>query len=57
MVNKADRDLKNRLGSLAYIISGAQQIFEQEPLKIFLEIENKEMELLAAMITISKEAS
>ena len=37
MVNKADRDLKNRLGSLSYIISGAQQIFEQEPLKFSLK--------------------
>ena len=56
MVNKADRDLKNRLGSLAYIISGAQQIFEQEPFKVFLEIDDKEMELQTGAITVANAA-
>jgi diacylglycerol kinase family enzyme len=56
MVDKADRDLKNRLGPLAYILSGAQQIFDQQPFKALIEIEGKQMELETGAMTIANAA-
>ena len=41
MVNNANRELKNRLGALAYIMSGAQQFFTQEDFKATVDIEGQ----------------
>ena len=56
MVDKADRTLKNYLGTLAYVLSGAQQIFDQQPFKAEIEIDGKVMELQSGAITIANAA-
>lgn len=56
MVDKADRDLKRRLGSLAYVLAGAQQLAEQKAFKAEIEIEGKLSQLTAGAITVANVA-
>ena len=42
MVNKASRELKNILGPMAYIFSGARQLVDQQPFKATLRIDGEE---------------
>ncbi|PSN17066.1 methylglyoxal synthase [filamentous cyanobacterium CCP5] len=56
MVDKADRDLKRRLGSLAYVLAGAQQLAEQQAFDAEIEIEGKVTKVTAAAITVANVA-
>ncbi|MGK7912805.1 MAG: methylglyoxal synthase [Synechococcus sp.] len=56
MVEKADRELKNRLGPLAYVLSGAIQMFEQQPFKAEVEIDDRKMEIQAGALTVANAA-
>ena len=52
----ADRDLKNRWGSLAYLMSGWKTIDEQQPFEIEIESSGKHYEFSAGAITIANAA-
>ncbi|MCU0529111.1 MAG: lipid kinase [Cyanobium sp. Prado107] len=56
MVERASRDLKNRFGSLAYVLAGAQQLLSQQPFQARLTIDGKTSELQAAAITVANVA-
>ncbi|MEO1404051.1 MAG: methylglyoxal synthase [Cyanobacteria bacterium J06635_1] len=56
MVNNANRELKNQLGTLAYIFSGAQQIFTQEPFRAEIEIDGKVLDLQTRAVTVANAA-
>lgn len=56
MVNKANRELKNRLGTLAYLLAGARQVTEQQSFKAILEINKHSTEIEATAITIANVA-
>lgn len=57
LVEKADRDAKNRWGSLAYIMAGWQQLDEQELFEAAIEVEGKVRTFQAGAITIANAAS
>ena len=42
MVDKASRELKNILGPMAYIFSGARQLVDQQPFHAKMQIDGKE---------------
>ncbi len=56
MVNKASRELKNRFGSLAYVLAGVQQLTEQQPFTVTIEIDEQVQELEITAITIANVA-
>lgn len=56
MVDKANRKLKNILGPMAYIFSGARQIVDQKPFKADLQVEGKDYSVNACAITIANAA-
>ena len=56
VVEKADRDLKNRWGSLAYLMSGWKTIDEQQLFEIELESLGKLYQFSAGAITIANAA-
>ena len=56
MVNKASRELKNILGPMAYIFSGARQLVDQQPFKATLRIDGEEYHLDASAITVANAA-
>lgn len=56
MVDKADRDLKRRLGSLAYVLAGAQQLAEQQAFDAEIEIDGKVSQVTTGAITIANVA-
>jgi diacylglycerol kinase family enzyme len=56
MVDKANRKLKNILGPMAYIFSGARQIVDQKPFQATLRIDNKDYHVDASAITIANAA-
>ncbi|MCP9888117.1 lipid kinase [Cyanobium sp. ATX 6A2] len=56
MVERASRDLKNRLGTLAYVLAGAQQLLSQQPFQASLTIDGTTSELQAAAITVANVA-
>ena len=56
VVEKADRDLKNRWGSLAYLMSGWKTIDEQQLFEIELESSGKLYQFSAGAITIANAA-
>ncbi|MBP0018045.1 MAG: methylglyoxal synthase [Cyanobacteria bacterium SBLK] len=56
MVDKTSRDLKNQLGTLAYVLAGVQQIAAQETFKATIEIEGKLSEFETPAITIANTA-
>jgi YegS/Rv2252/BmrU family lipid kinase len=55
-VDKANRDLKDRWGPMAYLIAGWQQLNEQEPFETELEVEGNWYQFRAAAITIANAA-
>ena len=56
MVNKASRELKNMLGPMAYIFSGARQLVEQQPFDAELLIDGEATEVHASAITVANAA-
>ncbi|NEQ54850.1 MAG: YegS/Rv2252/BmrU family lipid kinase, partial [Leptolyngbya sp. SIO3F4] len=56
MVENANRELKNQLGALAYILSGAQQLFSQELFKAEIEIDGQTIKFDAAAVTVANAA-
>ena len=56
MVDKADRELKNQLGQLAYVLAGVQQFTEQQPFKAEIEIDDNVSEFETSAITIANVA-
>lgn len=56
MVDRASRDLKNRFGTLAYVLAGAQQLLSQQPFQARLTIDGTTSELQAAAITVANVA-
>ena len=55
-IEKADREAKNRWGSLAYIMAGWQQLDEQNLFEAEIEIEGEIRTLQAGAITIANAA-
>ena len=55
-VEKANRELKNQIGALAYLLAGAQQIAEQEAFEAQLEIDGQVTTFRAAAITVANAA-
>ena len=56
MVDKASRELKNIFGPMAYIFSGAKQMFDQKPFNATLRIEDSTYQLQASAITVANAA-
>ena len=56
MVDKASRELKNILGPMAYIFSGARQLVDQQPFHATMQIDGKEYRLDASAITMANAA-
>ena len=56
MVEGASREIKNRIGPLAYILSGAQQLANLEPFLATVEINGNTRELVTSSITIANAA-
>ncbi|MEM1256149.1 MAG: methylglyoxal synthase [Cyanobacteria bacterium P01_H01_bin.21] len=56
MVDNANRELKNQLGTLAYILSGAQQVFAQELFKAKIEIDGEVVEVDTVAVTVANAA-
>ncbi|OKH14152.1 methylglyoxal synthase [[Limnothrix rosea] IAM M-220] len=56
MVTNANRELKNRLGSLAYILSGAQQFFTQEDFNATIELDGQILEVKTGAVTVANAA-
>ena len=56
VIELADRDFKNRWGSLAYLMSGWKTIDEQQPFEIEIESSKKHYEFSAGAITIANAA-
>lgn len=56
MVDKADRETKNRLGMLAYILAGVQQLQEFETFEAQIETEEKVITVTAGAVTIANAA-
>ena len=55
-VDLADRDAKNRLGMLAYILAGLKQVGSMDQFEVEIELEDKIIEVSAAAITIANAA-
>lgn len=56
MVNNASRELKNRLGNLAYVFSAAQQFFTQENFNVTIELDGQVLEFKTGAVTIANAA-
>ena len=56
MVAKADRDLKNQFGVIAYLLAGAQQFTTQEPFEAQIEIDGQVSSFSSAAITVANVA-
>jgi diacylglycerol kinase (ATP) len=56
MVNRATRELKTMLGSLAYVLAGAQQLLSQQPFAARIAIDGVVTEVQAASITVANVA-
>ena len=56
MVDKASRELKNILGPMAYIFSGARQLVDQQPFQATMQIDGNEYQLDASAITVANAA-
>ncbi|MGR3277874.1 methylglyoxal synthase [Acaryochloris marina NIES-2412] len=56
MVNNASRELKNRLGNLAYIFSAAQQFFTQENFNATIELDGQVLEFKTGAVTVANAA-
>jgi len=55
-VAKADREMKNRLGVMAYIFAGIQQAKEQESFTAEIEVDSETSTIKASAITIANAA-
>ncbi len=56
VVEKADRESKNRLGMMAYIVAGVQQLREFDTFEVTIETEEKVVTVTAAAVTIANAA-
>ncbi|NEO85235.1 MAG: methylglyoxal synthase [Spirulina sp. SIO3F2] len=56
MVNNANRELKNRLGTLAYVFSAAQQLFTQEDFTATVELDGQVLEFKTGAVTVANAA-
>lgn len=56
MVDRANRDLKNRLGILAYLLAGVQQFQEQTAFQATIDIEGELTEVETGTITVANVA-
>jgi methylglyoxal synthase len=56
MVDRANRDLKNRLGVLAYLFAGVQQFQEQTAFKAIVDIDGELTEVQTGTITVANAA-
>ncbi len=56
MVDRADRELKNRLGTLAYLMAGVQQLAAQQPFEAEVEIENTISRFQCSAISVANAA-
>ena len=56
MVERADRETKNRLGILAYILAGFQQLRDFDRFEVEIETEDKIIKLAAAAVTVANAA-
>ena len=56
MVDKANRELKNILGPMAYILSGARQLVDQQPFQATLQVDGEEFQVEANAITVANAA-
>lgn len=56
VVEKADRETKNRLGMLAYILAGVQQLREFESFEAHIETDDKIISVTASAVTIANAA-
>ena len=55
-VEKANRELKNQLGVLAYLVAGAQQIANQEIFEVEVEINGQITQFYSSAITVANAA-
>ena len=55
-VEKANRELKNQLGVLAYLVAGAQQIANQEIFEVEVEINGQVTKFYSSAITVANAA-
>ncbi|MBF2036695.1 MAG: methylglyoxal synthase [Leptolyngbyaceae cyanobacterium T60_A2020_046] len=56
MVDRASRELKNRLGTLAYLLAGVQQFHEQTAFHAVIDIEGELIEFETGTITVANAA-
>jgi len=56
MVALASRELKNRLGTLAYVLAGVQQLGQQQPFMAQIELNGHLLELETGAITVANVA-
>jgi diacylglycerol kinase (ATP) len=56
MVDRANRELKNRLGVLAYLLAGVQQFQEQTAFKAIIDIDGELTEVETGTITVANAA-
>jgi diacylglycerol kinase (ATP) len=56
MVDRADRELKNRLGTLAYLMAGVQQLAAQQPFEAEVEIEKTISRFQCSAISVANAA-
>lgn len=56
MVNNASRELKNRIGTLAYVFSAAQQFFTQEDFNATVELDGQVLDFKTGAVTIANAA-
>lgn len=56
MVERADRETKNRLGILAYVLAGVQQLRDFDRFEVEIETEDKIIKLAAAAVTVANAA-
>lgn len=56
MVNNANREFKDRFGTLAYIFSAAQQFFTQEDFNAKIELDGQVLEFKTGAVTVANAA-
>ncbi|MBE7384977.1 MAG: methylglyoxal synthase [Leptolyngbya sp. SIO1E4] len=56
MVSNANREFKNRFGTLAYIFSAAQQFFTQEDFNAKIELDGQVLEFRTGAVTVANAA-
>ena len=56
MVDRANRELKNRLGVLAYLLAGVQQFQEQTAFKAIIDLDGERTEVETGTITVANAA-